>query len=52
MFGEDERVDSNSLFLFLAAVAGVADAPAAAAAIREFWKPPCRALEMGVAWTR
>ncbi len=50
MFGEDDRVESRSLFL--ADLAGVVDAPAAAAAILEFWKPPYLTLEMGVAWTR
>lgn len=52
MLGEEERVDSSNLLR--AAVAGVADTPppAAAAAIREFWKPPYLAFDIGVAWTR
>ncbi len=57
MLGEDESVDSSNLLL--AVFRGVADtlvsalAPApAAAAILEFWKPPYRAWERGVAWTR
>ena len=40
MLGDEESVGSRRLLL--AAVVGVADAPAAAA-ILEFWKPPYRA---------